>query len=432
MCGIAGVICADKAVVEPAVRSMMRAMVHRGPDDEGFEEFRVAGRGGAPAAATLGFGFRRLAILDLSPAGHQPMVHRGTGDCLIFNGEIYNFRWLRAKLAGLGADVRSSGDTEVLLHALVTWGEKALDQLDGMYAFAFYHAASRRVLLARDPFGIKPLYVARTKRAFVFGSEVRAVLASGLVPNDLDPAGIAGMLAYGAPQDPLTVHRAIRSFPAGTCECLGAEATAGSPPERRRFWSFPEVGEPLAEAAAVRRIQVQLNASVRDQCISDVPMGIFLSGGIDSATLAAIARNHSAPVQTFSVGFESSGGEDELVDAAATARALGTHHVQTVLDDQWIQLQWREWLAAADRPSIDGLNTFVVSGVVKQGGATVALSGIGADELFGGYSFFRTVPRLHRLLRPLAFLPEAVRRAAATAACAVLPGKQREIGRAHV
>ncbi|MFO0424325.1 MAG: asparagine synthase (glutamine-hydrolyzing) [Planctomycetia bacterium] len=426
MCGIAGVISADAKAVEPAVRAMMRAMVHRGPDDEGYEQFQVAAGGSSPGEATLGFGFRRLAILDLTSAGHQPMVHKATGDCLIFNGEIYNFRWLRAKLEALGANVRSSGDTEVLLHALVAWGEKALDQIDGMYAFAFYHAASRRVLLARDPFGIKPLYVAQSRQAFVFASEVRTVLASGLVPDDLDPAGIAAMLAYGAPQDPLTIHREIRSFPAGSCAWIGAEAATGRAPlSPRRFWRFPSVGQSLDEPTAVRRVQTQLNASVRDQCISDVPMGIFLSGGIDSATLAAVARSHLSPVNTFAVGFESAGGTDELPDAAATARVLGTHHVQTVLDDEWIQLQWREWLASADRPSIDGLNTFVVSGVVKQGGATVALSGIGADELFGGYPCFARAQKLARFLKPLAFVPPRLRRSAAAVALAALPAGKR-------
>ena len=420
MCGIAGVVGADPGLVEPAVRSMMRAMAHRGPDDEGYEQFPMGG-GGEPQA-TLGLGFRRLAILDLSPAGHQPMVHRGTGDCLVFNGEIYNFRWLRARLESQGIVVRSSGDTEVLLHALVAWGEKALDELDGMFAFAFHHAASRRVLLARDPFGIKPLYVARAREAFVFASEVRAVLASGLVPGDLDPAGIATFLAYGAPQDPLTVHRAIRSFPAGACEWIGP---AESPAATRRYWRFPDAAGPVDEPEAVRTVQMQFNASVRDQCISDVPLGVFLSGGIDSATVAAVARNHHAPLRTFSVGFESAAGGDELVDAAATARALGTVHQQTVLDDDWILLQWREWLRAADRPSVDGLNTFFVSGVTKDGGATVALSGIGADELFGGYPTFRRAAVAARLLAPLAWVPGRLRRAAARVALAALPAGRR-------
>lgn len=426
MCGIAGVVSADERLVEPAVRSMMRAMVHRGPDDEGYEAFPIASglHAAGPPAGTVGFGFRRLAILDLSPAGHQPMIHRETGDCLIFNGEIYNFRWLRAKLESLGVSVRSSGDTEVLLHALVAWGEKALDELDGMFAFAFYHAKSRRVLLARDPFGIKPLYVARAQKAFVFASEVRAVLASGLVPDDLDPAGIASFFAYGAPQDPLTVHRAIHSFPAGSCEWIGSDAAA-QPPRGRRYWRFPDVVGIADEAKAVRTVQLQLNAAVRDQCISDVPLGVFLSGGIDSAALAAVARNHQSPVRTFSVGYESAGGQDELADAAATARGLGTSHQQTILDDDWIQLQWREWLLAADRPSIDGLNTFVVSGVVKDAGATVALSGLGADELFGGYPSFARAAKAERLLRPLRFVPAGLRRAVAQVAFAPLPAGKR-------
>jgi len=426
MCGIAGVVSADARLVEPAVRSMMRALVHRGPDDEGYEQFPIAagGHSTGPAAGTVGFGFRRLAILDLSPAGHQPMVHPETGDCLIFNGEIYNFRWLRAKLEGLGMRVRSSGDTEVLLHALVAWGEKALDELDGMFAFAFYHAKSRRVLMARDPFGIKPLYVAHANRAFVFASEVRAVLASGLVPDDLDPAGIASFLAYGAPQDPLTVHRAIRSFPAGSFEWIGSDAVSRSPASRR-YWRFPDVAEPVEEAKAVRTIQMQLNASVRDQCISDVPLGVFLSGGIDSAALAAVARNHRAPIHTFSVGFESKGGSDELADAAATARALGTHHRQTILDDDWVMLQWREWMLAADRPSIDGLNTYVVSGIVKDSGTTVALSGLGADELFGGYSTFPRTAKAARLLRPFGLVPQRLRQAVAQVVFAALPAGKR-------
>lgn len=426
MCGIAGVVSAEERLVQPAVRAMMRAMVHRGPDDEGYEQFPIAagGHSAGPAAGTVGFGFRRLAILDLSPAGHQPMLHPETGDCLIFNGEIYNFRWLRAKLEALGIRVRSSGDTEVLLHALVAWGEKALDELDGMFAFAFYHAKSRRVLLARDPFGIKPLYVARANRGFVFASEVRAVLASGLVPDDLDPAGIASFLAYGSPQDPLTVHRAIRSFPSGTCEWIGSDV-ASRAPAGRRYWRFPDASAPVEEARAVRTIQMQLNASVRDQCISDVPLGVFLSGGIDSATLAAVARNHIAPLHTYSIGFESAGDTDELADAAATARALGTQHRQAVLDDDWIMLQWREWIQAADRPSIDGLNTYVVSGVVRDNGTTVALSGVGADELFGGYSTFARAAKAARLLRPLAWVPQRLRHAVARAAFAALPAGKR-------
>jgi len=201
VCGICGVISSGRIEVKPPVRRMMDAMIHRGPDDEGFEQFLLSDGAGGPA---VGFGFRRLSILDLSTAGHQPMRHARSGDCLVFNGEIYNFRQLRARLMVEGVRFRSTGDTEVLLEALVHWGERALDEIEGMFGLAFYHAATNRVLLARDPVGIKPLYLATYPDRIVFASEVRALLASGLVAPDLDPAGVAGFLMYGAPQDPLT------------------------------------------------------------------------------------------------------------------------------------------------------------------------------------------------------------------------------------
>jgi asparagine synthase (glutamine-hydrolysing) len=425
MCGIAGILASDGRTVEQAVRRMMRAMIHRGPDDEGYEQFPLGPDAGGD---TCGFGFRRLAIMDLSPAGHQPMVNAATGDVLIFNGEIYNFVDLRRRLKSQGCSFRSTGDSEVLLQALGTWGELALDELDGMFACAFYHAASRRVLLARDPLGIKPLYLARVSGAVVFASEVRAVLASGLVSDELDPAGIAGCLAYGAPQDPLTVHRAIRSLPSGTCEWLDAGALAGRPPAPRRYWSFPAVERPPAEPELVAAIRADLARSVRRQCAADVPLGVFLSGGIDSATMAAFAATGTAdhgPVSSFAVGYEVPGAADETKAAAETAHAIGTRHFQTIVDDDWSMLQWYEWLKAADRPSIDGLNTYIVSGVVKDHDITVALSGLGADELFGGYPSFRRVPRAQLALAAVAWLPRDLRRAAAGRLLGGLPADKR-------
>ena len=422
MCGIAGIFSLAPVPVEPAVRRMMRAMVHRGPDDEGYEQFAI---GNSDAGSVVGLGFRRLSIMDLSPLGHPPMLNEATGDCLVFNGEIYNFKSIRARLAAAGHRFRSTGDTEVLLRALSVWGEQAIEELDGMFGLAFYHAATRRVLLARDPLGIKPLYVARLPERVVFASEIRALLASGLVPGDLDPAGIASYLAYGAPQDPLTVHRWIRSMPAGTSGWLDAGSLAGPPGATRRFWRFPEVVGTVDEASSVRRIQEELAGSVRAQCTSDVPLGVFLSGGIDSATMAALARAAQGAVSTFAVGYEAQGGGDETQAAAQTAHALGTTHYQTIIDDNWLLLQWHEWLKATDRPSIDGLNTYIVSGAVKDRGITVALSGLGADELFGGYPSFRRIPRLRLLLSAIACLPRGLRRAMAAAILWPLPVGQR-------
>jgi asparagine synthase (glutamine-hydrolysing) len=421
MCGIAGVISIDPRSVEPAVRRAMRAMIHRGPDDEGYEQFPLSPDHNGPAC---GFGFRRLAIMDLSPLGHQPMINDDTGDAIAFNGEIYNFVAIREQLQSRGCRFRSTGDTEVLLRALSEWGEDALGKLDGMFAVAFFHAATRRVLLARDPLGIKPLYTARVGQTFVFASEVRAMLATGLVPPDLDPAGLASYLAYGAPQDPLTVHRFIRSMPSATFEWIDATALAG--PERtRRYWQFPASSAAVDEPTAVECVRERLQDSVRLQCVSDVPLGVFLSAGIDSAAMAALARVRGDAPMTFSVGFEAAGDEDETLGAAATADYLGTRHFQTIVDDDWVVLQLHEWLSAADRPSIDGLNTYIVSGAVKDRGVTVALSGLGADEFFGGYSSFRRIPQLQRILAAVAWIPSKLRRAAATAAFAALPASKR-------
>lgn len=423
MCGICGVLSVDQLQVEPAVRRMMNAMVHRGPDDDGYAELPFGSR----EAAIAGFGFRRLAILDLSPAAHQPMFNPATGDCLIFNGEIYNYQSLRAKLRQAGVVLRSSGDSEVLLHALSLWGERTLDELDGMFAFAFYEAKSRRILLARDHLGIKPLYVAKLRDRIVFASEVRAVLSSGLVPFDLDPAGIAGFLAYGSPQDPHTIHSQIKSMPAGTFEWLDAHSLRLSPRDPIQYWKFPTViparesGRDLAEET-----KELLDRTIAEQCASDVQVASFLSGGIDSALLAAFANRHCHGLQTFCVGFESRMAQDETAAAAQTAHAIGAHHHQTIVDEDWMLLQWSQWLLAADRPSIDGLNTYVVSGAAKDNGATVALSGLGADELFGGYPQFWMVPKMYRWLRPFTWIPRPVRSAMASLAFSPMRQTRRE------
>ena len=422
MCGIAGVVSWDHGRVRPAVRAMMQAMVHRGHDDEGYDEASLASAADGP---TVGFGFRRLAILDLSPAGHQPMVNPDTGDRLIFNGEIYNFRGLRAELECRGIRFRSSGDTEVLLQALSIWGEAALDRLDGMFAFAFHHAASGRILLARDPLGIKPLYFSLARKHVVFASEIRTVLASGLVPDELDPAGIAGYFAYGSPQDPLTVHRHIRSLPAGACAWIDRAGIDRGQMTERRYWRFPTPSA-MADVNPAGSLRTELAATVADQCVADVPLGVFLSGGIDSATLAGFARIGKPDVTTFSVGFEGVGAADELADAAATAKALATHHFQTILDADWIQSQWQQWLKVADRPSIDGLNMYIVSGAVSDLNTKVALSGLGADEIFGGYSNFRTVPSLLRYVAPFAAVPRGIRIAAGRLAFAPFRQSRRK------
>ena len=408
MCGICGVIGGDRNEVEPAVRRMMAATVHRGPDDEGYEELELGDGDQGPVA---GFGFRRLAILDLTAAGHQPMFNSATGDCLIFNGEIYNFKSLRAELQLRGILFRGTSDSEVLLQALSTWGEAALEKLQGMYAFAFYEAKTRRVLLARDPLGIKPLYYAALHDRLVFASEIRALRASGVVPDDLDLGGIAGMLAYGAVQSPRTLYERIRSLPAGTSQWLNSRGPlAHQSLTPRRYWNFPThqrtAIDPATAAANVRQL---LHHAVLRHLVADVPVGVFLSAGVDSTIIASFAREYTPQVTAFTVGFRALHGEDEVAAASATAKTLGIKHVAVELDAADTPAKWRDWITAMDSPSVDGFNTYVVSQRLAAEGVVVGLSGLGADELFGGYATFSRARRWSRLLRAMPFIPRGMR-----------------------
>lgn len=407
MCGICGVVSADSRQIEPAVRRMMRAMVHRGPDDDGFVELPLGSADGPPA---VGLGFRRLSILDLSLNGHQPMVNSSVGDWLVFNGEVYNFRALRAELSGSGVIFRGSSDTEVVLHALSRWGEDALPKLHGMFALAFYQSSTRRLLLARDPLGIKPLYVAQLPDRLVFASEIRALRSSGLVPLDPDVAGIAGMLAYGAVQSPRTVFEKIRSFPAGSHQWLDAGAVAGRPqPAPRRYWTFPDETVSPPPSAAAAEVGRLIRTAVQRHLVADVPVGVLLSAGIDSTVLAAYAREFSTNLTAFTVGFGSLTLDDESAPAAATAAALGIRHVSVDVDPTTLPDIWRDWLATLDSPSIDGFNTRIVSRRLAQEGVIVGLSGLGADELFGGYPSFRRAPRWSQLVRTFKVVPQSMR-----------------------
>jgi asparagine synthase (glutamine-hydrolysing) len=403
MSGICGVIGTDPATIRRSVAAMARALRHRGPDDHGD---MLVPLGTADHGGFAGLGFRRLSIRDRSPAARQPMVCPDTGDCLIFNGEIHNFRALRAELQAAGIQVRSSGDTEVLLRALSTWREIALTKIEGMFSLAYYHARSRRILLARDPLGIKPLYVAATDKGFVFASEIRALRASGLVADDLDAAGIAGLLAYGSVPSPRTVFRAIRSFPAAAYQWITADVVTGRPPaDASRFWNFAAQPQAVQDSAdAVAHVRRLLDDSVRRHLQADVPVGICLSGGIDSAVLAALARTHSSRLTAFTIGFEGRHGEDEFTGASATAAALDMRHVSLAIGTRRLSSQWRDWLASVDSPSIDGFNTHVVSELMAVAGTVVGLSGIGADELFGGYSSFPRALRLASWARALHFV----------------------------
>ncbi len=418
MCGIVGIISDRAEALEPALAAAAADMHHRGPDDGGQQTLALG-------SGQAGFAFRRLAILDLTAAGHQPMVHPQTGDVLVFNGEIYNFRSLRRELEQTGVVFRGHSDTEVLLHALAAWGEEALQRLEGMYAIAFFQRESRRILLARDPLGIKPLYLASHAGRLVFASEVRTVLATGMIPDDLDAAGIATLLAYGSPQEPFTVHRHVRAFPAGGMAWLESPSLPTSP--IRRFWRFPQVeAAPTSSEPPERKVRALLDEAVRDHLISDVPIGVFLSAGIDSTLLAALASRHVGELRTFTVGCDEPGVPDELAGARLAATSIGSRHEEVVLTRDRMMSLWTAWLASLDRPSIDGFNSFVISRAVRAAGLTVALSGLGGDELFGGYGSFSVAEQYARLASRVQRLPRPAGRLAVSAATAFLPSHVRE------
>jgi len=379
--------------------------VHRGPDDEGMQVFPLD----LDAERCVGMGSRRLAIQDLSPAGHMPMHDPQTGNWLVFNGEIYNFQEIRTELEKLGHTFCSHGDTEVLLKAYAQWGETCLERLAGMFAFALWDANNEKLFLARDRLGVKPLYYCSSNDLFMFGSEVRALLASGLVPRRLDRAGLASYLAFGAVQDPLTIIENVRSLSPGHTLTWQKKNC-----EIHEYWSLaqaaarpPQTDDPDLAVAAVRGL---VRRAVSQRLISDVPLGAFLSGGVDSSSLVAVASEVSPqPIETFSVVF----GENEFCEAAYSdqvARIFGCHHHRLELNERQLLGKIPNAIGGMDQPSIDGVNTFVISQATKQAGITVALSGLGGDEIFAGYSTFRTVPQMMRFQQHAGWLGSAGKR----------------------
>ena len=402
MCGIAGIW--GEGPVEPleaAVGRMVAAQRHRGPDEQRLAAVR-SGR------TTLVLGFDRLAILDLSPDASQPMRHEPTGSWLLFNGEIYNFGALRATLQARGHHFRSRGDTEVLLAALLEWGTAAPSRLRGMYAFAFFDGRTGRLVLGRDPFGIKPLLYGWQNGAFVFASELRAIRAAGLGRLRLDGAALSAYLAYGAIPEPCTVAEEIRVLPPGAVLEVDASRRTTAP---RTVVALDDVAGPVEPgmtlAHAIDAVSGTLTRTVAEHLVSDVPLGVLLSGGIDSTLVASVASRSGAEPHFLTVAFDEP-RFNEVATARATALRLGgRHHVVSLSADDVLGLLPAA-LAAMDAPTADGLNTFVITRAAAERGIKVLVSGLGGDELFGGYTTFRKAPVLARHARALAPLGRAL------------------------
>jgi len=375
-------------------------MVARGPDGSGLwlnEEGRV------------GFGHVRLAIIDLSEGGAQPM-HASDGRLTItFNGEIYNYRELRAELQDRGRVFRSGSDTEVLLQLYAEYGAAMVGRLRGMFAFGLWDADRRTLLLARDPLGVKPLYWADDGWTLRFASQAKALLAGGAVSRDPDPAGIVGFHLFGSVPEPFTVWRSIQSLPAGTM--LTVDATGPGVPQR-----YYDVAAALSERATLSadpedsrtRVARAVRDSVRHHLVADVPVAVFLSAGIDSgALLGTMAGLGVRDITALTLGFREFEGMalDEAPLAAEVAARYRARHIVRTVDRAEFEHDLPAMMDAMDLPTADGINTWFVAKAAHEAGIKVALSGLGADECFGGYPSFSDVPRSVRWVRPVSWLP---------------------------
>ncbi len=366
-------------------------MLHRGPDDVGVET-----RG----KATLGM--RRLAIFD--PAnGHQPMSTADGRFQIVFNGAIYNHRELRSELSRSGAVFRTNCDTEVLLEAFARWGEGCVAKLRGMFAFAVWDGREESLHLARDPFGIKPLYYQQRGQRLTFASEVRALLAGG-VAAEIDAEAVAEFLAWFAVPAPRTIYRGVVSLlPGELARFKNGELTT------TQTWSFSARSGSVRAARSpeefTAELRVRLEDSIRAHTLADVPVGAFLSGGLDSSGVVGMMTRHSArKLKTFSIGFEEAAFSEQK-EAEESARHFGTEHTSRIVTGREVAADLSAILRSLDQPTGDGINTYYVSETARRGGVTVALSGLGGDELFGGYPSFQDIPRLERWLSLWKVLP---------------------------
>ena len=402
MCGLIALLGKPRSTfgvetLQPALKQMHR----RGPDAEGIWQ-----------EPGVWLGHRRLAILDLDVRSNQPM-HSACGRyAIVFNGEIYNFDALRHELAVSGFQPRTTSDTEVLLALFEAHGPAMLPRLRGMFAFVIWDRTARRAFAARDPYGIKPLYWAQTKDGVLLASQVRALLATGQVARTPCARGQAGFWLLGSVPEPHTWYQDIKALPAGHCAWIdgGRMGTPACWWDVAAAWRDAPVALPPA-ADVIERTHAALRASVAAHLVADVPVGVFLSGGIDSGALAGLMVEAGAQnLQGFTLAYSEFAGtpDDEAPVAAGLASHYGiTHHVRHVTQEEFAA-DLPRILAAMDQPSVDGINTWYATKAVAELGLKVVVSGVGGDELFQGYSSFKQLPRLVSAWEPASRMPGAM------------------------
>ena len=380
---------------------MCDAMTHRGPDDAGLWRF----------GATC-IGVRRLSVIDTSSAAKQPMTSENERVCAVLNGEIYNFKRLRKHLASRGHVFRSRSDTEVLLRLYEEEGDECARFLRGMFAFAIVDAGRRALLLTRDRLGVKPLYYAPIAGGWAFASELGALVKSGVIRPELDLDSLDFSLSLGFVPGPRTLLKGVMVLPPGhRMRITEKEASI------ERWWEMPMAGATrCADGEILPRLRGLLEESVELHMTSDVPLGVFLSGGLDSSAIVGLmSQQADKPVRTYSVGFDDAPeGYDERRYARTAAQSFSTRHTEFVVKGSRLVEELPRIIRHLDQPSFDGINTYLVSQIAKQNGVTVALSGLGADELFGGYDSFRLIPPWWRMSTTWGKLPFTVRKTLVT------------------
>ncbi len=424
MCGIAGILAPARSAALERIDAMTDALTHRGPDDRGTwaERFTSAG-----TDYGIAFGHRRLSIIDLSPGGHQPMFDASGQLAIVFNGEIYNYRELRDELRKGGARFRSDSDTEVLLAGYQAWGDAVVERLDGMFTLALFDRPRARLVLARDRVGIKPLALYERDGALLFGSDFSAIRQHPLFRAKIEPFAVASYLQHGYVLGPHAIYQGGRKLQPGELAVWERGALAV-----RRYWPQRPLGThdgaPLGFDAAVNELERRLGDAVERQMISDVPLGAFLSGGIDSSTVVALMVERAGKrVRTFSIGFDEP-AFDESAHARAVAQHLGTDHTELTVRVAEATEVARQLPLLYDEPFADAsaVPTTLLSRLTRER-VTVSLSGDGGDELFGGYRQYQRFAQLAPWLRA----PHALREIAANAA-ALLPRGALRNGVAHL
>ncbi|MBR8835819.1 MAG: asparagine synthase (glutamine-hydrolyzing) [Stigonema ocellatum SAG 48.90 = DSM 106950] len=393
MCGIAGILTVNQhqGALETIVRRMQTALRHRGPDDSGIY---------LSTTAHVALAHTRLAILDLSPAGHQPMSTPDGRYWITFNGEIYNFQQLRSHLISQGEQFYSQTDTEVILKLYQRFGSDCVESLRGMFAFAIWDDLEKICFLARDPLGIKPLYYWQSGSTLVFASELKAILASGLPAINLSMEGLYAYLISGSVPEPYTLIEGIHCLAAGHWLYWQREGVT-----KQLYWEINFTPATISPLEAQEKVRTALVDSIQHHFVSDVPVGIFLSGGIDSTAILALAtQTQKEQLCTYSIAFEEKQwNEGEIAKQVATE--FGAKHTEYKLTASSAKHLLPKFLEAIDQPSIDGFNTFCVSQIAHENGTKVVLSGLGGDELFGGYHSFQKIPQMVTYSKQLQAIP---------------------------